>query len=68
MMARSKERMQGRSGAIWLPQIGFGLQYSRLTSVLNNINQDFYNNRASPNNLSSGFSINIPLFESRAAR
>ena len=44
------------------PEIGFGIQYNRNTTLLNNIN-DYYNKALPANNLSSGFSIRVPLFD-----
>jgi outer membrane protein TolC len=44
------------------PEIGFGVQYNRNTTLLNNIN-DYYNKNLPANNLSSGFSIRVPLFD-----
>ena len=44
------------------PEIGFGVQYNRNTTLLNNIN-DFYAQPLPANNFSSGFSIRIPLFD-----
>lgn len=46
----------------WTPQIGFGIQYNRNTTLLNDINQ-FYAKPLPANNLSSGFSISVPLFD-----
>ena len=47
----------------WLPEVGFGAQYNRNTTLLNSINQYYY--RPLPaNNFSTGFSIRIPVFNS----
>jgi outer membrane protein TolC len=62
MMARSKERIErGDKERIWTPQIGFGLVYNRNTTLLNNIN-DYYLLPLPANDFSSGFSIQVPLF------
>jgi Outer membrane protein len=45
-----------------LPEIGFGVQYNRNTTLLNHIN-DYYNKNLPANNFSSGFSIRVPLFD-----
>jgi hypothetical protein len=45
-----------------LPEIAFGLQYNRNTTLLNNINQ-YYAKSLPANNYSSGFSIRRPLFD-----
>lgn len=45
-----------------LPEIGFGVQYNRNTTLLNNINK-YYANPLPANNFSSGFSIRVPLFD-----
>jgi outer membrane protein TolC len=44
------------------PEIGFGVQYNRSTTLLNSIN-DYYAKDLPPNNFSSGFSIRVPLFD-----
>jgi outer membrane protein TolC len=44
------------------PEIGFGVQYNRSTTLLNEINK-FYAQPLPPNNFSSGFSIRVPLFD-----
>jgi outer membrane protein TolC len=46
----------------WTPQIGFGVQYNRSTTLLNDINT-FYARDLPANNVSSGFSISVPLFD-----
>lgn len=49
------------------PEIAFGLQYNRNTTLLNNIEDYFNPNKPFPaNNLSSGFSIRVPLFDAEA--
>jgi outer membrane protein TolC len=44
------------------PEISFGVQYNRSTTLLNSIN-DYYKQPLPPNNFSSGFSIRVPLFD-----
>ncbi len=44
------------------PEIGFGVQYNRNTTLLNNINK-YYAQPLPANNFSSGFSIRLPLFD-----
>ncbi len=45
-----------------LPEIGFGAQYNRNTTLLNDINR-YYAHVLPANNFSSGFSIRLPLFD-----
>lgn len=46
----------------YLPQLSFGMQYNRNTTLLNNA--DFYYSHNLPaSNFSSGFSIQVPLFD-----
>lgn len=49
----------------WLPEVGFGILYNRNTTLLNSINQ-YYAHSLPPNNLSSGFSISVPIFDAGA--
>lgn len=44
------------------PEIGFGVQYNRNTTLLNDINK-YYAHPLPANNFSSGFSIRVPLFD-----
>ena len=65
-IAHSRELVaKGDREHLWLlPEVGFGLQYNRNTTLLNNI--ESYFNPAKPfpaNNLSTGFSIKVPLFD-----
>ena len=47
---------------MWLlPEVGFGAQYNRNTTLLNSIN-DYYREPLPANNFSTGFSIKVPLF------
>ena len=67
--ARSKElAAKGDREHLWLlPEVGFGAQYNRNTTVLNSIGQYFVtpnNSGVLPaNNFSSGFSIRVHLFD-----
>ena len=47
------------------PEIIFGLQYNRNTTLLNSIDT-FYRNPLPANNFSSGLSIHVPLFDAGA--
>ena len=64
--ARSKQLVaKGDQEHLWLlPEIGFGLQYNRNTTLLNSIGSYFNtpNGVLPANNFSSGFSIRVPLF------
>lgn len=68
-LARSREFVaKGDREHLWLlPEVAFGIQYNRNTTLLNNIGQYFVtpnNSGVLPaNNLSSGFSITVPLFD-----
>jgi outer membrane protein TolC len=63
-VARSRERVaKADEQRMWLiPEIGFGAQYNRNTTLLNNINQ-YYARPLPANNLSTGFSIKVYLFD-----
>ena len=62
MLARSRERTaRGDQERLWTPQVGFGLLYNRNTTLLNNIDF-YYKNDLPTSDLSSGFSIQLPLF------
>lgn len=65
-LALSRERqVQGDKEHLWLlPEIGFGLIYNRNTTLLNDVESYFNPLKPFPaNNLSSGFSIKIPIFD-----
>jgi outer membrane protein TolC len=67
MQARSKAHVAlGDQERRWWPQIGFGILYNRNTTLLNNVNNYFAtakdNGHLPANNLSSGFSIQLPIF------
>ena len=63
IQAESRERAQkGDVERTWLlPEMAFGAQYNRNTTLLNNINQ-YYNHFLPANNFSTGFSIRLPIF------
>ena len=69
MFALSKQMMaQGDTKYTFLPQISFAAEYLRGTTILNNANDYYYNNNTHQkglpiNNFSSGFSIQVPLFD-----
>jgi outer membrane protein TolC len=46
----------------FLPQMSFGAQYNRNTTLLNDVNS-FFNKPLPPNNFSSGISIQVPVFD-----
>jgi outer membrane protein TolC len=61
--ALSRERAaKGDQERVWFPQIAFGALYNRNTTLLNNINQ-YYNHPLPANNFSTGFNIQLPLFD-----
>ncbi len=63
MLAQSKERIaKGDREQVWLPQIAFGAIYNRNTTLLNNVNS-YYNRPLPATNFSSGFNIQLPLFD-----
>lgn len=65
MLAISKERVaKGDTEHKWLlPQISFGLLYNRNTTLLNDVNSFFSSGHLPANNLSSGFNIQVPIFD-----
>jgi outer membrane protein TolC len=65
LQAASRERAaKGDQERVWFPQVAFGAQYNRNTQLLNNISQTFFNGKLPTDNFSSGFNINLPLFDS----
>jgi outer membrane protein TolC len=63
MLAISKAQLaKGDQNRAWSPQFSFGIQYNRNTTLLNDINS-YYARPLPANNLSSGFSIQVPLFD-----
>jgi len=69
MLALSKQQQaRGDSQHMWLPQINFEAEYLRSTKLLNDASEYYYNNSTKTpglpvNNFSSGFSIQVPLFD-----
>jgi outer membrane protein TolC len=61
--AKAKQLVaKGDQEHMWLlPEVGFGAQYNRNTTLLNSIN-DYYREPLPANNFSTGFSIKVPLF------
>jgi outer membrane protein TolC len=63
LLARSKQlKARGDREISYFPQLGFGAQYNRNTTLLNSVNSYFAQPLPS-NNFSSGISIQIPLFD-----
>ncbi|MGB6742384.1 MAG: TolC family protein [Terracidiphilus sp.] len=63
LQAASRERVaKGDEERVWFPQIGFGAIYNRNTTLLNSVNQ-YYNRYLPTNNFSSGFNIQLPIFD-----
>jgi len=63
MYALSKQRIaRGDTVHTYLPQISFDAEYSRDTRLLNNANS-YFARPLKADNLSSGFSIQVPLFD-----
>lgn len=69
MFAISKQRKAlGDTKYVYFPQIGFSAEYDRDTKLLNNVNY-YFRRPLKTDNLSSGFSIQLPLFDlSRRAK
>ncbi len=62
MLAHSKAvAARGDRERRWMPEFSFGVLYDRNTTVLNNIN-DYYRSYLPANNFSSGFNIDLPIF------
>jgi outer membrane protein TolC len=55
---------KGDQERVWFPQVAFGAQYNRNTELLNNISATFFSGKLPTDNFSSGFNINLPLFDS----
>jgi outer membrane protein TolC len=66
-LARSREFVaKGDAEHLWwLPEVGFGAQYNRNTTLLNSIGSYFVTPHGvlPANNFSTGFSIKVPLFD-----
>jgi outer membrane protein TolC len=64
--AQAKSKLlvsKGDREHLWLfPEVGFGAQYNRNTTLLNSIN-DYYRKPLPANNFSTGFSIKVHLFD-----
>jgi outer membrane protein TolC len=69
LQARSKQQVaKGDEEINFLPQMSFGAQYIRNTTILNSVNDYFYNQATHKaglpaNNFSSGIQISVPLFD-----
>ncbi|MDR3386161.1 MAG: TolC family protein, partial [Rudaea sp.] len=63
-LALSRQRqVQGDKEHLWLlPEIAFGAQYNRNTTLLNNI-RNYFAQPLPADNFSSGFSIRVPVFD-----
>jgi outer membrane protein TolC len=63
LLARSKQlKARGDHEISYFPQLGFGAQYYRDTTLLNSVNKYFVGGLPA-NNFSSGISIQVPLFD-----
>lgn len=63
MFALSKQKTaRGDTKYAFLPQISFAAQYLRSTKILNDVTS-YYKRDIPVNNFSSGFSIQVPLFD-----
>jgi outer membrane protein TolC len=62
-IALSKQRLaKGDEATNYFPQLSFFAQYNRNTTILNNVNF-FFAHPLPANNFSSGFAIQVPLFD-----
>jgi outer membrane protein TolC len=62
-IALSKQRLaKGDEATNYFPQLSFFAQYNRNTTILNNVNY-FFAHPLPANNFSSGFAIQVPLFD-----
>jgi outer membrane protein TolC len=62
LMAQSKQQLaKGDEELSYLPQLAFGAQYNRNTTLLNDVNS-FFAKPLPANNFSSGISIRVPIF------
>ena len=65
MLARSRQKAEKADAeSLWVPQIAFGVLYNRNTTMLNYVNE-FYNRPLPTNDFSSGFNIQLPVFDLR---
>lgn len=61
--ARSRQlQAKGDNEINYLPQMSLGLQYNRNTTLLNDVNS-FFARPLPANNFSSGFNIQVPIFD-----
>jgi outer membrane protein TolC len=66
LLAHSRHlQAKGDEEINYLPQLSFGLQYNRNTTLLNDVNY-YYKHDLPPNNFSSGISIQVPIFNMSA--
>lgn len=67
LAALSSEHIaRGDKEHLWLlPEIGFGAQYNRNTTLLNSVQTYFAGGTLPANNFSSGFSISVPIIDFR---
>lgn len=62
LLAQSKQQVaKGDDEISYLPQLAFGAQYLRNTTLLNDVNS-FFRRPLPANNFSSGISIQVPIF------
>jgi outer membrane protein TolC len=63
LLARSKQNVaKGDQQSAYMPQLSFGAQYNRNTTILNSVNQ-FFARPLPANNFSSGIAISVPVFD-----
>ena len=63
MLARSKQQLaKGDKLYMYFPQISFGAEYLRSTGILNDAST-YYAKRIPADNFSSGYQIQVPLFD-----
>ena len=63
LIALSKQRLaKGDEATNYFPQMSFFAQYNRNTTLLNDVNS-FFRKPLPANNFSSGFAVQIPLFD-----
>ncbi|HLY40143.1 MAG TPA: TolC family protein [Terracidiphilus sp.] len=65
LLAQSKFQVaKGDEEINYFPQLTFGAQYNRNTTILNSVNQYFNSGKGLPaNNFSSGIAITVPIFD-----
>jgi len=61
-LSRQRQARGDQQHLWWLPEIGFGAQYNRNTTLLNEI-QNFFAAPLPADNFSAGFSIRVSLFD-----